>query len=1501
MSKPDSPLGKRPTNINPEQLMQTILVLVQAKTWDQAQGIVTEHPELLTDTADAMLSQLAELQHDKGARQVVHEHRTMLRRSREIGVAQAFAEKLGYSGPPVPAFFLNDFQRAQQAQALYPHTGNPQLLMQAIAIWSRIQANPVFSTSPKRFRTSVFNELGLASLLHYRAQSHMDDLNRALACFQKAVQDTPLDSPDRPVYLNNLGNCLSDRYTRTGSLQELEASVRAYQDAAQTMSSGSPQLPMLFNNLGNSLIAHYIATGQGQDLEEAIHAHRKAVQIVARNSQERPMFLNSLGNSLSNRYAVGGRPSDLEEAIDVCQEAVQATPVNSPFRPMYLANLGRCLYTRYGRSGQPEDLKAAIGVLRTAVQTVDPRSPDRPLLLDNLGGALRDRYAVTGQLGDLEEAIRTHQLAAETTPNDSPARPSYLMNLGISLYARYGHTGRLADLESAVRIFQEVAGTVASDSPNRASYLSYLGAGLSARYAVAGKLEDLEEAIHAYRESLRVSPLDSPHRPQYLDNLSTGLFAYYQRSGNLDDLEAAVQAAQQAVQNTPLDAPQRPEYLNSLGTCLRTHYQRTGVVEDLEAAIDAFTEAIQKTPPGAAHLCTYFANLGGGLLDRYQHTGNMEDLEEAIRAYREGVRITPGDTPNRPLILTALAAGLAARHARLGRPEDLEEVVKTSREAAQGAPAGSPDRPTFLVNVGNSLRDRYARHGRLEDLEEAISIYREVVQSTSHDSPERPIYLNSLAGSLLDRYRATDRLEDLEESIRAFQEAVETTAAEAPSRPMYLNNLGTGFRDRFAHTRRLDDLSHALTCWQEAMEITSPGSPDFPMYATNLGAGLLDRHKNTGRLDDLDEAIRSLRQAVQVAPVGSPVHPMCLNNLGVGLRERYKHSNREEDLQQAVAFFESTCKHGLEISLYHALEAAHTWGSWAFEREEWTEASQALAYGLEAVDRLYHTQLLRRSKETWLRRTQDLHTRAAFALARSGDLQGAVLALERGRARLLAEVLERDRADLVGLEISHPDLYEGYRQAIDRVDLLEGGELRPETLPDGFDLVAEMRLARGALDAAVEGIRRVPDYQGFLSRPDLDEVLNATGERSALIYLLTIPSGSLALIAYQAPETNPPATGVEPYPLAVTAVWANDFAANDLDSLLVQYDKGEMVGGYLPGQLSDPQWLRASLDEVLSTLGQNLLGPVATCLRTLGISSATLVPAGRLGILPLHAARYQCGGQQIHLLDEFDVAFAPSARVLGHCRDEKSLLLPRAPSLFAVSDPQPLPPSAKLLGFAVTEVEEIVSLFGEQAVALFREQATLPAVLEAMPGSTYIHLACHGRFEPEAPLASGLMLSGGESLTLATLLDQISLQGARLAVLAACQTAITDFEQVPDEVIGLPAGFLQAGVPGVVGTLWPVNDLSTALLMAEFYRRHSEKGQGIAHALRGAQRWLRDLGRDEVLNLVEPLRERAQQEDPDLFRAIDPLYWQLLQGGEKYEHPFAHPYYWGAFTASGAV
>src|SRR5262249_39084092 len=142
------------------------------------------------------------------------------------------------------------------------------------------------------------------------------------------------------------------------------------------------------------------------------------------------------------------------------------------------------------------------------------------------------------------------------------------------------------------------------------------------------------------------------------------------------------------------------------------------------------------------------------------------------------------------------------------------------------------------------------------------------------------------------------------------------------------------------------------------------------------------------------------------------------------------------------------------------------------------------------------------------------------------------------------------------------------------------------------------------------------------------------------------------------------------------------------------------------------------------------------------------------------------------------------------------------------------------LAYGRAEAEEISTYFEGGAELFCEDKANRADVQKAMRTRTYLHFACHGRFEVQSPLSSGLILSGGERLALSDLYTGPKFKGTRLAVLSACQTAITDFKDLPEEDVGLPAGFLRVGVPGVVGSLWPVDDVSTTLLMSKFYEYH---------------------------------------------------------------------------------
>ena len=75
---------------------------------------------------------------------------------------------------------------------------------------------------------------------------------------------------------------------------------------------------------------------------------------------------------------------------------------------------------------------------------------------------------------------------------------------------------------------------------------------------------------------------------------------------------------------------------------------------------------------------------------------------------------------------------------------------------------------------------------------------------------------------------------------------------------------------------------------------------------------------------------------------------------------------------------------------------------------------------------------------------------------------------------------------------------------------------------------------------------------------------------------------------------------------------------------------------------------------------------------------------------------------------------------------------------------------------------------------------------------------------------------------------------ADLVVLSACQTGVGR-EVRGEGLIALTRGFMYAGAARVVASLWKVDDVATAELMAEFYKQMFRDGLTPAAALRAAQ------------------------------------------------------------------
>lgn len=292
-----------------------------------------------------------------------------------------------------------------------------------------------------------------------------------------------------------------------------------------------------------------------------------------------------------------------------------------------------------------------------------------------------------------------------------------------------------------------------------------------------------------------------------------------------------------------------------------------------------------------------------------------------------------------------------------------------------------------------------------------------------------------------------------------------------------------------------------------------------------------------------------------------------------------------------------------------------------------------------------------------------------------------------------------------------------------------------------------------------------------------------------------------------------------------------------------------------PKKVSD-SWRVDEVDR--RALTRLVLAPAAALL---GERRLVVVPAGALSLVPfaaLPAPRSTVDPQP--MIARHEVVQIPSATILAAMR---TLTATRArprrtvaifadpifdagdPRVRSVSSPTSSPTlSLPRLPFSREEAAAIASLVPDRATTFLGAEATRERVLgRALADYRFVHFATHSVVNQEVPGLSSIALSmvdraGRPHDGLVMLPDVYEMTlNADVAVLSGCQTALG--KQVRGEgAIGLARGFMYAGVPRVVASLWQVSDLGTAELMKRFYRGMLVEKLTPAAALRRAQREL---------------------------------------------------------------
>jgi CHAT domain-containing protein len=378
------------------------------------------------------------------------------------------------------------------------------------------------------------------------------------------------------------------------------------------------------------------------------------------------------------------------------------------------------------------------------------------------------------------------------------------------------------------------------------------------------------------------------------------------------------------------------------------------------------------------------------------------------------------------------------------------------------------------------------------------------------------------------------------------------------------------------------------------------------------------------------------------------------------------------------------------------------------------------------------------------------------------------------------------------------------------------------------------------------------------------------------------------------------------------------YSEGKLRPLIEAFD--EYIVDYRSDRVAWVQKLPLALQKLSNLLEMDsLASQIAKCAPA--ADQLILVPHRFLHLLPLHCL--PLADPTTTLQDQFarGVRFAPSLQVLNVVQQRQQTPLQR---LFAVQNP------TQDLVYSDLEVYAIQPMFTEHTAILKQDKATRSAfdhIRPSIAASSCLHFACHGFFNFEKPQLSALILAGssiqpappeadpnryllqrdGSALDLSqclTLLDlfQLDLRQARLVALSACETGLSEINSPSDEFVALSSGFLYAGCNSVIGTLWIVDDLSTGLLMAEFYRLLKQQEQtqpftDVALALKQAQQWLRQLTCAEAVATLQRLVPSLDADGQETAKRS--IRRSLSEGYAADDRPYHHPFYWAAFCAVG--
>ena len=726
---------------------------------------------------------------------------------------------------------------------------------------------------------------------------------------------------------------------------------------------------------------------------------------------------------------------------------------------------------------------------------------------------------------------------------------------------------------------------------------------------------------------------------------------------------------------------------------------------------------------------------------------------------------------------------------------------------------------------------------------------------------------------MIYRNRVRGNKEDnIENAIEFYKSALEVfTETDYPYNWAQIQyNLTIAYAERISG-EKTENLKKEIEAGQLALNVFSKEEYPYQWAYTQNSIGLAYRDSIEGdRAENLEKAITAFQLALEVLSYEDYREDWAIvqNYLGTVYRRRIRGS-QAENIKKAIAAYE------LALEVYTLEGFPHDHAETLFNRglahlyvSNFVNAYDDFKGAIKTVE-LFRNEMIsiaepneaiETKKQKFAEEWNSLYQRMVEVCLKQKKITEAIEYVERSKTRnLVEEILRRDQNTILP-----PDVVtqlEKYREEI----AAGQKQIQKCTADNPTALIQHLKELREKRNDLQD------QYLLIGSSFKFDEFQNNLDDKTAIVEFY-ITEDKLLTFIFTKKTQQPIVLESEPEKFKKLEQWRNEYLGsyknkkadwqNNLSNLL------NLLAEILP------------IDDIIKQIPE-------TCDRLI------LIPHQVLHLFPLHAlpinSQQEKATSEI-LMDRFPegLSYAPSCQLLQLAKTRKR---PDFSRLFAVQNP------TDDLDYTNIGVEVIKGYFNPPPdTEVLVKNAANKAAIDSKALNTFhcVHFSCHGEFNYKEPRKSALILADAH-LTLDAIFA-LKLEQCRLVTLSACETGVIDDTNISDEYIGLPSGFLVAGSPALVCSLWKVNELSTTLLMIKFYDNLLNYQMSLAVALNQAQFWLRDLSKEELQIWIDNVSMSRSQKRLLKAPLLNHPDFHDLSPSDK---PFEEPYHWAAFCAIG--